>query len=68
MKMILGTEFITIHCMSLLLFIINELMCDHGFKKPAGGSLPLVLGCRTGPCLFTGVTVFPAFILRSICV
>lgn len=55
-KTILGTEFITILYMSLLLVITNELMCDHGFKKPLvvkeGSSLPLVLDCRTGPLSF----------------
>lgn len=37
MKMILGTMFITIHYMNVLQLIINEHMCDHGFKKLAVG-------------------------------
>lgn len=54
----------------LLLFIVNELVCGHGFKKlvvaKEGGCLPLVLDCRTGPCLFNDVTVFLPFILLSV--
>lgn len=54
----------------LFLFIINELVCGHGFKKlvvaKEGGCLPLVLDCRTGPCLFNDVTVFLPFILLSV--
>lgn len=53
MRMILEAECVTVPHASLLLFTINELVCDHGFKKPVvakeGDCLPLVLGCRTGP-------------------
>lgn len=58
----------------LFSFTINELVRDHGFKKPVeakvGGCLPLVLGCWTGPCvtvvLSHGVTVSLTFILLSV--
>lgn len=60
--MILEVECITVLRVCLFLFILNELVCDHGLKKPVvakeGGCLPLVLGCRTGPFLYNGVTVF----------
>lgn len=69
-KMILEPECITILHACLFLFIINELVCDHGFKKlvvaKEEGCLPLVLDCRTGPCLFNDVTVFISFILLSV--
>lgn len=69
-KMILEVECITILHVCLFLFIIKELVSDHGFKKlvvvKEGGCLPLVLGCRTGPCLFNGVIIFLPFILLSV--
>lgn len=50
-NVIMEAECIPILHVCLFLFIINELVCDKGFKNPVvtkeGGCFLLVLGCRT---------------------